>query len=84
VLEAMAAATPVLTSQTSSLPEIGGDAVLYCEPTDVGSIAAGMTQLAADGALRDRLSRAGYERARTFTWRRTAEATLAGYETAAR
>ncbi len=82
VLEAMAAATPVLTAHTSSLPEIGGDAVLYCDPTDVRSIAAGMSQLATDSALCERLSHAGYDRARTFTWQRTARATLAGYEAA--
>jgi alpha-1,3-rhamnosyl/mannosyltransferase len=80
VLEAMAAAAPVLTSRISSLPEVGGDAVLYCNPTDAVSIAEGLRRLATDPALRAHLSHVGHERARTFTWRRTAEATLATYE----
>ena len=80
VLEAMAAAVPVLAGNVSSLPEIGGDAVLYCDPTDATSLAAGMTTLAGDPALRTRLSQAGHQRARTFTWRHAAEATLAAYE----
>jgi glycosyltransferase involved in cell wall biosynthesis len=80
VLEAMAAAVPVLATQGSSVPEIGGDAVLYCDPLDAASIADGLTRLAGDPGLRERLARAGHERALTFTWRRTAEATLAAYE----
>ncbi|GAC1396554.1 MAG: glycosyltransferase family 1 protein [Chloroflexota bacterium] len=82
VLEAMAAAAPVLTSTTSSLPEIGGDAVLYCDPLDASSIAAGMTRLDRDPALRARLSRDGHRRAGTFNWRHTAELTMAAYEAA--
>jgi len=83
VLEAMAAALPVLAGSASSLPEIGGDAVLYCDPTNVRSIADGLIRLGGDADLRRTLSHAGYERARAFTWRRTAEATLAAYEATA-
>jgi glycosyltransferase involved in cell wall biosynthesis len=54
--------------------------VLYCDPTDAVSIAEGLRRLATEPALRAHLSHAGHARARTFTWRRTAEATLATYE----
>jgi len=73
----------VLAGSASSLPEIGGDAVLYCDPTNVRSIADGLIRLGGDADLRRTLSHAGYERARAFTWRRTAEATLAAYEATA-
>ncbi|HEO70489.1 MAG TPA: glycosyltransferase family 1 protein, partial [Candidatus Hydrogenedentes bacterium] len=74
-LEAMACAVPVLTSCTSSLPEVVGDAGLLVEPTDTDAIADGMLRLAEDEALRERLAAAGPERAAGFTWRKTAEAT---------
>jgi glycosyltransferase involved in cell wall biosynthesis len=77
VLEAMACGTPVVTSNLSSLPEVsGGDAVLV-DPRDEGSIREGIRQILEDEGIRDRLHRAGPERAARFTWeesaRRTAE-----------
>jgi glycosyltransferase involved in cell wall biosynthesis len=77
VLEAMAAGTAVVTSNGSSLPEVGGDAVRYVDPYDVASIRAGVAELLEDGARRERLAAAGRERARSFTWERTARETLA-------
>jgi glycosyltransferase involved in cell wall biosynthesis len=77
VLEAMAAGTAVVTSSGSSLPEVGGDAVRYVDPYDVASIRAGIEELLKDDALRARLAAAGRERARSFTWERTARETLA-------
>ncbi|MDX6690813.1 MAG: hypothetical protein QOG15_2270 [Solirubrobacteraceae bacterium] len=73
VLEAMAAGAPVLTSDRSSLPEVGGDAVAYCDPEDVGSIASGLEALLTDAGRREALRAAGPERAAGFTWERTAE-----------
>jgi glycosyltransferase involved in cell wall biosynthesis len=77
VLEAMAAGTAVVTSGLSSLPEVGGDAVRYVDPRDVASIRAGLEELLGDEGLRARLAAAGRERARRFTWERTARETLA-------
>lgn len=76
VLEAMAAGTAVVTSNLSSLPEVGGDSVCYVDPYDVGAIRAGVEALLRDPAERARLAVAGRERARSFTWERTARATL--------
>jgi glycosyltransferase involved in cell wall biosynthesis len=77
VLEAMACGTPVITSNTSSLPEVAGDAALTVNPTQVGEIADAMAQLLSDATLRRRLRQAGIERASAFTWTRTAQRLLA-------
>jgi glycosyltransferase involved in cell wall biosynthesis len=79
VLEAMANGTPVLTSDTSSLPEVAGDAALLVDPQDRSAIAAGLVRLAGDDELRRRLVEAGRRRAAGFTWRATAAATWATY-----
>lgn len=76
VLEAMALGAPVVCSDASSLPEVGGDAVRYFNPTDPTSIATAMGQVLGDEALRTAMARDGLERAREFTWKRTAESTL--------
>jgi glycosyltransferase involved in cell wall biosynthesis len=77
VLEGFAAGVPVLTSDTSSLPEVAGDASVIVDPHDPGEIASGLASLLSDGALRDRLRAAGRSRVGGFTWeasaRRTAE-----------
>jgi glycosyltransferase involved in cell wall biosynthesis len=79
VLDALVRGTPTACSSASSLPEVGGDAVLYFEPTDVGAITQAITRLLEDAELRDRLRNAGPEQARKFTWERTARATLDSY-----
>jgi alpha-1,3-rhamnosyl/mannosyltransferase len=76
VLEAMAAGTPVLTSNCSSLPEVTGDAALLVDPTDVAAIAAGLSSLLSDPALRADLALRGRRRASGFSWERTARTTL--------
>ena len=72
VLEAMACGCPVITSKVTSIPEVGGDSVLYVDPCDVDSIAEGMERVLGDRELRTNLSRMGLERARLFSWDKTA------------
>jgi len=79
VLEAMAAGVPVITSQTSSLPEVAGEAALLVDPLSVDAIAAAMGTLGNDPALAGELSARGRARAAGFTWERTAAATTAVY-----
>jgi glycosyltransferase involved in cell wall biosynthesis len=79
-LEAMACGTPVVVSNTSSLPEICGDAAVLVEPLDVDSIADGIRRLVESSTLRDELRRRGMEHVRQFTWERTAEATWHVFE----
>ncbi len=79
VLEAMACGTPVIASNQGSLPEVVGDAGLLVEPTDVKQIAAAAERLLMDPELHAELRKKGLQRARTFTWERTARETLAVY-----
>ena len=74
-LEAMACGTPVLCSNTSSLPEVVGNAGVLFDPTDAEAIAHAIEWALADRALRDRLREQSLQRAAQFTWDKTAEAT---------
>jgi len=76
VLEAFASGIPVITSTTTSLPEVAGDAALLVEPTDVDAIAEAMASILEDSVLASRLRTAGLARARTFTWARCASKTV--------
>ena len=67
VLEAMSFGCPVLTSNTASLPELGGDAVLYADPYDVQSIREQLSKLLSDTELRQTLSQKGLEQAQKFS-----------------
>ena len=80
ILEAMAGGVPVVTSNVSSMPEVGGDAALYVDPHKPADIAEKVVQAVEDSALRAAMVQKGLARAREFTWRRTAEATLAVYD----
>lgn len=80
ILEAMGSGTPVITSRTSSLPEVAGDAAFYVDPLDSGCIAEAMALVSEDRELREELVRKGFERTKHFSWRQTAEATLKVYE----
>ena len=71
VLEAMACGTPVVCAQAGALPEVAGDAALYVDPTDVGSIAAGLGTILEDEPLRRELASRGLARARLFEARKT-------------
>jgi glycosyltransferase involved in cell wall biosynthesis len=79
-LEAMACGTVVVASNRSSLPEVIGDAGILVEPTDPGSIAEGVTRVLSDTSLWNELRARGIERARQFSWKRTARATHRVYE----
>jgi glycosyltransferase involved in cell wall biosynthesis len=68
VLEAMNQGTPVITAKTSSLPEVGGDSVLYCDPKDVQDIAMTIKNALINKKLRTTLAVRGKERARNFSW----------------
>ena len=80
VLEAMAMGCPVVTSDRSSLPEIGGNAVLYVNPHDISQIAAAMEKLLTDDGLRRTLAERGLARASRFSWERCAQETVAVYQ----
>jgi glycosyltransferase involved in cell wall biosynthesis len=82
-LEAMACGTPVVCANTSSLPEVVGDAALLFDPLDVPAMAGAIAQGLSDADLRTALRARGLARARLFSWERTARETLAVYREAA-
>lgn len=82
VVEAMACGAPVVASNLSSLPEVVGDAGLLADPWDPDAFGGALLRVLRDAGLRDALRARGLERARTFTWGRTARETLRGYEAA--
>jgi glycosyltransferase involved in cell wall biosynthesis len=72
-LEAMACGTPVVVANTSSLPEVAGDAARQVNPHDAVALADAMSRILTDDALRVDLQHRGFARARLFGWQRTAE-----------
>ena len=80
VLEAMAHGLPVVASETSCLPEVGGEAAAYVDPHDPMDIAQRVLQVAEDESMRESMMERGLARAREFTWRRTAEGYLKVYD----
>jgi glycosyltransferase involved in cell wall biosynthesis len=72
--------TPVVTSRTSSLPEIAGDAAVYVDPYNTYEIAQAIKTIAADGDLRAELSRRGRDQAELFSMARYRERVAALYE----
>ena len=76
LVEAMAAGTPVLSSNRTSLPEVGGDAVLYFEPDQLDSMVAALNQT-SDSALMQQLRLAGPVRAAQFRWPDVAQRIMA-------
>lgn len=81
-IEACACATPVVASDTSSLPEILAEAAQLVSPSDSDGMAEAVEKMLADESCRDELSRRGVGRAGLFTWERTARETLAVYREA--
>lgn len=82
-LEAMACGTPVITSNTTSLPEVAGDAALLVDPADADELCAAISTIVSDASLRDELRRKGLMRASEFSWQRNAEITAKVYHAAA-
>jgi len=82
LVEAMACGTPVLSTRTSSVPEVVGDCAILVEPRDPAALAAALEALANDAVRRSELARRGLERARWFSWARVARETRASYERA--
>lgn len=80
VLEAMACGVPVLCSNTSSLPEVAGEAALLIDPLNVDEIAAGLRRVALEANLRQTLIERGFEQARRFTWAQCADVVLNVFE----
>jgi glycosyltransferase involved in cell wall biosynthesis len=81
-LEAMACGTPVITSTTSSLPEVMGRAGLLVDPTDTEALTSAMEQVLTSVEVRERMQAAGLARAQGFSWRETARRTVASYRRA--
>ncbi|MBN2036135.1 MAG: glycosyltransferase family 4 protein [Chitinispirillaceae bacterium] len=82
VLEAMQCGCPVITSRISSLPEVGGDAAIYCDPEDRESMASTVRIILEDAGLRETLADKGVVRAAAFSWDKTAVAIHGVYEEA--
>lgn len=83
VLEAMARGAPCVVSTASSLPEVAGEAAVPVDPQSVGAMAEALERVANDRALAERLSAAGVERAKLFSWDETARKTLDVYKSLA-
>lgn len=79
VLEAMQCGAPVVTSATSSLSEVGGEACLYADPCDPGDLADQIYTILSDPVLRKDLSGKGIARAKNFSWEKCARETLEVY-----
>jgi glycosyltransferase involved in cell wall biosynthesis len=80
ILEAMASGTPVVAVNSSSIPEVVGDAGLLSPPRDDAGLAAHARSILRDPAKRADLARRGLERARLFSWRKAAEETIKVYQ----
>jgi glycosyltransferase involved in cell wall biosynthesis len=75
-IEAMACGCPVMVSNAGALPEVCGDAAIYVDPSDTGSIAGGIQRVLDDESVRTNLVERGLRRAKDFTWEKTARETL--------
>jgi glycosyltransferase involved in cell wall biosynthesis len=83
-LEAMAHGVPVASSRGGALPEVCGEAALYFDSLEVGSIEGALRRILTDPELRAGLIKAGHSRERQFSWSRSAEQTLAVYQAVSR
>jgi glycosyltransferase involved in cell wall biosynthesis len=79
ILEAFSSGCPVMASNVTSIPEVGGDAALYFDPLSISAMESALLQLVRNSGLRQDLIARGYERAKLFTWAETASKTMAVY-----
>jgi len=79
-LEAMAHGTPVLTSNTSSVPEVVGNAAVLVNPENIFEMMRALQRVLLDHSLREKMKCRGYEQVKKFSWDRSAAEVLAGYE----
>lgn len=84
VLEAMACGTPVVCSNTSSLPEVAGDTAILINPMDIAALTAAISRVIGEETLRQHVQEKGLAQAAKFSWGWTARQTLTLYEQAAR
>lgn len=80
LLEAMRSGTPVLAGNKTSLPEIGGDAAMYCDPMDVDDIYEKLYDLLNDSSYREEMRKKGLKRAQLFSWDHTAKELWESFE----
>lgn len=80
ILEAMVVGTPVITSNVSSMPEVGRIAAVYVNPEDVEEIKNAIKKVMEDRDLRKEMTRKGFEQAKKFTWEKCAQETVRIYE----
>jgi glycosyltransferase involved in cell wall biosynthesis len=80
VLEAMTLGTPVVTSNTSSLPEVVGDAAIMIDPYNFLELAAAIFQVISDSQLRHNLIAKGQQQAKLYSWEKTAKDTIHAYK----
>jgi glycosyltransferase involved in cell wall biosynthesis len=83
ILEAMACGTPVIASDRAAMPELVGDAGLLVDPEDVTKLASTLERVLLDRTLADELGQRALERSERYSWRETAQRTLAVYRRAA-
>lgn len=80
ILEAMACGTPVITSDTSSMPEVGGDAALYVDPEDLDALTRKLKEVMEDGGLRHMFIKMGFKQVKKFSWEKCARETAEIYQ----
>lgn len=79
ILEAMACGCPVVSSNTSSMPEVCGDAALLVDPKNISEISQALYKIFSDASLRRDLIKKGFEQAKKFSWQNTAQQTIQAY-----
>lgn len=82
ILQAMACGTPVLSSNASSLPEVGGNAVVYFNPNELDSLVSALYDTLQDYSLRNKLSELGRKQAERFSFEKAADQTIEVYQRA--
>ena len=80
-LEAMACGIPLITSNTSSLPEVAGEAALFIDPLSEEELRSAIIKVVSDPTLRQKMSEQGLDQAKQFSWEQVARDTLQVYET---